>query len=320
MPRYMNPIGAGGTVTPAFTAITGPGSRMAMTRKIGYGMLGVAIVLLLIGGAGFYLLNSQIQVVEKQEADRRAEVGSSQQIARRYDATMADFDATKLQLQYLEQPEAQDMFVPTMLQQLEQLATSYNCQIKSITPQALLPGSSGAAGASGAAASPAAAAAQPASSGSSSTAAAGPQISYQIMPLSVSMSGSYSQVMHFIYDLTRFKKVVTVKSISLRPESNSASAASGPPPVDADLQLLTYVFQQDVSTEPGATISPTSAAGSTATSATATPTQSNAADFINKPISAALNVQKTSEERVNGAGMQSQPSTPTLPTNPNLGK
>jgi Tfp pilus assembly protein PilO len=338
MRKYMNPIGAGGVASPAATDFNSPGARMAIARKVGYFMLGIAVLLLLLGCVGFYLLNGQIQSVQKVEADKRAQVGSSQQITRRYDATLAEYNATELQLKFLEKPQPQNMYVPTMLPQIQTLAQTSDCQIKSIAPQALV------------------ASAPPAAAGSSPSATVtGPVVEYEIMPVNIDMTGTYSQVMHFVYNLTQFPKIVTVKSISLHPASGTPTApgSKAATEVEADLQLQSYVFQDDdtsptgsasapatattaaaptsssrpAAVSPAITASPTAAAVSSTpanASAKANPASSASSDpavqAINGPIAAALNVQSQTEQRVESSGLQSEPTTPTLPINKNLGK
>jgi Tfp pilus assembly protein PilO len=274
-------------------------------------MIGIAVLLFALGGAGLFLLQSQVRAVEKQEADTRAEVGSSQQIADRYDSTMAQYQATQKQLQYLEAPEPANMYVPTMLQQLEALAKSYNCQIKTITPSAMVASSSSPSGNG-----------SPASSGATtnSKSTTGPQLVYSIMPVSLALSGSYAEVMHFIYNLTRFKKVVTVKSVALRPEANPATTpgkTATAPQVDATLELQVYVF----ATAPTAPTTASSGAAATGQpQTTPTPAQPGPAAAITRPVTAALAIQGATQQRLAGAGLAPQPMTQTLPINSKVGK
>ena len=260
MPKYMNPIGAAGTAVPVTPDFGGPGARMALARKFVYAMLGISVILLLLGVGGFYLLNGQIQSVEKEEADKRAQVGSAQQITSRYDGTLAEYNATNDQLRFLEKPQPENMYVPTMLPQLQALAETYGCQIKSITPGAI-------------AANTPAAASSSSSSGGTPT---GPAISYQIMPLAVDITGTYSNLMHFVYDLTEFPKIVTVKSLSLHPGGgNAPPGQKGAEIVDASLGLQTYVFNEDNS----ATTVPTSMPIGSAPATTNSRANSNVAAF-----------------------------------------
>jgi Tfp pilus assembly protein PilO len=279
---------------------------MAMTRKFGYGMFGVAILLLVLAAGGFYLLNGRIQAVSKTEADKRAQVGSAKQITSRYVATLDQFNATKNQLRFLEVPQALNMYVPTMLPQIQKLAQSYGCQIKAFTPGPV-------------AAPDTKSATSGASTGTATGDATGPQLAYQVMPLKLDMVGTYSQIMHFVYDLTQFPKIITVESISLHPgAANTAVGAKTATKVEASLSLQSYVFPDAAESAAAAASAPDGASKpiSPAVAASSDP----AAQAINRPIAAALSVQSQSQKREDSAGLQSQPTTPTLPTNKNLGK
>ncbi len=45
------------------------------------------------------------------------------------------------------------------------------------------------------------------------------------MTLTMSLTGTYSQVMSFVYHLTRFPKMVTVKSLNLTPGTGGIGGA-----------------------------------------------------------------------------------------------
>ena len=286
--------GAGGAAGP--TALK-PIAQMASTRRTTRALFAVAGLLLAGACGGFYMLNTQIQSIPRIEADKEAQVGSAQQVARRFDATQADYAQTKAQLRFLEDAVPANAYVPTLLPQLQKLAAAYGCQVTSIKP--------GAVGGS---------APTPAASGS---AVAAPL--YDEMPLTLALTGSYSQVMHFVYSLTRFEKVLTVKTIGLHPGTAGPATPGvklGAQPLAVDLDLVAYVFR-DNPRDRRLSDAPKSTAVSLGSVSANRAAQSDVVgETMIRPVAAAQGVQSASQERVTSAGLTAQPAPPTMPVNP----
>jgi hypothetical protein len=235
-------------------------------------LLGIAGAVFVIGAGIAYLLLNQISVAQTRVINLQAQAGSSAQIAHRYHSTVDDYNTTTAQLAFLEPPSDQNKYVPTLLQQLQVLAQTTGLQVLSVQPGAIeAPAAKAASGTSSAAvpgtssATPAASAA-PAASTTSTKAAAAP--SYQTLPVALQVSGTYRQIMKFVYALPKFPKILCLKRISLAPGGSQGAApgksTSSEPVLAASLSLEAYVF-------------PVSASGGTATLApnvlTASPDQ-----------------------------------------------
>jgi Tfp pilus assembly protein PilO len=221
--------------------------RSLVLRRTMHVMAGVAGLLLIVGGCGFYFISAQIQAANKNEADKQAEVGSSEQIAQRYDATVTAYNESCGQLRYLENQVAPNAFVPTLLPQMQKLAESFGCSVQSIRPGALQ------AGPTAGAATPAATTPATAASTTASAAAAAPP-EYQTMPVQMAVTGTYPQLMRLIYSLTRFPKVIALNSIALHPGAPSGGPSTAPADnVSASLAMTAYLFPQDDSQLPAVT-------------------------------------------------------------------
>ncbi len=298
-----------------------PGGQTALLKKTTYGMMGAAGVLLLGAGAGFFLISGKIQAAQAVAATKQGQVGSDSEIAKKFGDTLSAYKATQSQLKYLEKPGPASLYVPTLVPQVQKLAQSYGCTVKSLSPGAVMNANgSPTDSATTPAPSPAAGA-----STDASTAAAQP--AYQTMILTMSLSGTYSQVMGFVYHLTRFPKMVTVKSLNLSPGTGGiggpqTSAPSGPQQVSVDMTLMAYIFNPPADApdteEPSSTTDASAKLGSF--SAAHSAEDDVMQTQVQQPVSAAMSVQQSSVERVQSAGLQAQPTPPTLPTNPALRK
>ena len=295
-----------------------PGGQTALLKKTTYAMMGAAGVLLLGAGAGFFLISGKIQAAQAVASTKQGQVGSDTQIAKKFDDTLRAYKATESQLKYLEKPGPASLYVPTLVPQVQKLAQSYGCTVKSLSPGAVMDANGSPVG------SPTAPASAAGVSTDSSSAAAQP--AYQTMILTMSLSGTYSQVMSFVYHLTRFPKMVTVKSLNLSPGTGGiggpqTSAPSGPQQVSVEMTLMAYIFNPSSDSQDSATQNST-----TGEVKLGSITASHAAEEdvlqaqVQQPVSAAMSVQQSSVERVQSAGLQAQPTPPTLPTNPALRK
>lgn len=207
-------------------------SAMNMTRKVTQVCLLMAIVILLAGGAGLYLLNNQIGDAQKREAAKEALVGSNKQIASRYDTALMGFNQSQSRLQYLEASLPQNEYVPTLIEQLQSLAKSTSLVVQEVRPspitQAMAAAPTAPAGGSG---------------DSDSGGSAAPRqvpLSYSTMNVDLTVDGTYAHIMRFIYDLPHFPKILSVQSITLHPDQNSL--------LSAKMTITAYVFDpsQDI--------------------------------------------------------------------------
>ncbi len=213
-------------------------------------LIGVSVVLLVGGACGFYLLHNKQIEADKVVDEKQAQVGSNEQIARKYQVTLDAYNATMEQLKFLEPAMTKQSYVPTMVQQLQRYSTADHLKVVTVRPGQMTDpvAPTKAAGASGG------------STASTTTKAAPPP--YRQMTMQVSVEGTYTQIMAFVYHLTRFPKIVSVQSISFSPHvAASDTAAFGKSPLlGADIGLIAYVFD-DVKPAPASNGTVTTLAG-----------------------------------------------------------
>ena len=205
----------------------------------------LAVAVLVVGGSGIFLLSTRIQNANKEAARREAEAGSSQQIASRYQTTLDTYDETAGQLQFLEASVTQKEFVPTLLQQLQGLGESTQLTVTSVRPGPIV------------SATPTPPATPRLEGGSDSAPAkkAAP-LPYDIQPIAISATGTYPQLMRFVYSLPRFPKILSLQSVTLHPgaadKTDGVKAAKDATSITADIVLNAYVFNADAAPGPDA--------------------------------------------------------------------
>ncbi|MEO7719242.1 MAG: hypothetical protein ABIY70_23835 [Capsulimonas sp.] len=198
----------------------------ASPKKIAQGLAGFGGLILICGSAGVLALNSQISALRNKADTREAEVGSSEQVAKRFELTQNSYNETLEQIKDLESSVSQSSYVPTLLQQLQALAASTHLTVSAVRPLPPPPP-------------------PPVVSGSSSTKKKAPP-PYDTLDISVDVKGTYANTSTFLYSLTRFPKIVSVSSAQMRPES--AGPDQNPlssPTVATSLHLTAYVFHDD---------------------------------------------------------------------------
>jgi len=197
-----------------------------------------AVAILLVGGALIGLLNAQVGKLQLEADNRQAQVGSSEQVAQRYDMTRRSYDDTIDHLKYLETSVTSTTYVPTMLQQIQTLAQTTHLQVTSIRP-----------GAVQAAAPPKPSPTDTSSTPSTDTTATAPAKKappYDTINISLEVTGTYRQTAAFLYDLTRFPKIVAVTSAALHPDSASPSQDPlGSPNIHSTLTITAYLFHDN---------------------------------------------------------------------------
>ncbi len=198
----------------------------------------VAGVTLVVGIAILCLMNARIGDLQKTARDKEAKVGSNEQIARRYDATLATYNATKARAQFLETSVSAKSYVPTLLQQLQSLASQTQLTVDAVRPGAIT----------------APVVAKPAGSADGSTAPdttvkAPPRPPYDTLGIDVDVTGSYTHTIAFLYGLTRFPKIISVDAAQISPGSATPAAAGSPISLlTTKLHLTAFVFHDSPAT------------------------------------------------------------------------
>ncbi len=220
------------------------GSGAGTVRRAMQVLLGLTVIVLLVGGAALFLLNGQVRTVQAAVDAKEAQVGTSEQIARRCQETEATYNATLARTQFLKSSVSTKAYVPTLLQQLQTLATATHLTVTAVRPGAI------------AAPVPAAHPAGDAAASSDSVRHAPPP-PYDTLDISVDLNGTYADTVSFLYGLTRFPKIVSVTGVQLHPGSGSSgppgsslasagrAGASAAPVVATNLHLTAFVFHDD---------------------------------------------------------------------------
>ncbi len=194
----------------------------------------IAGLSLVTGVAVLLLMNARIGALQNSARDKEAKVGSNEQIAKRYDSTLATYTATKARAQFLESSVSAKSYVPTLLQQLQNLAGQTHLTVDAVRPGAIT---------APAAPKPAAPADSSSASSSDTTTKKAPPPPYDTLGIDVDVTGSYANTVAFLYGLTQFPKIVSVDAAQISPGSASSSApgASGPT-LSTKLHLTAFVF------------------------------------------------------------------------------
>jgi Tfp pilus assembly protein PilO len=204
-------------------------SSIKRMKQLTYALLTVAILVLVAGGAGAYLVNAQCVSAQAVVDQKERIVDDNQEIAARYQDTLNNYNSTSTKLSFLEGAVSQNTYVPTLVQQIQHLATSTKLTVATIRPGSIV-------------APPAAPAPVP---GSTPAAAPAPPVPYSTMTITLDVAGTYPQIMSFVYSLPKFPKIVSVQSITLHP----GAPGNGEPSLTAEISLSAYVFDQDATTD-----------------------------------------------------------------------
>ncbi len=206
-----------------------PAKKMMLTLVAGAG------VVLLGGGGILFGLNSKLTGLQTIAGQKESEVGSSQQIAQRFQTTQDSFNETQGRIKFLESAVAPKSYVPTLLKQLQTLAQTTHLQVTSVRP-----------GPPPVAPPPAA---KPADSSAPAADAkkAPPPPPYDVVPIDVDVTGTYADTATFLYNLTRFPKIVAVIGAQMHPNPLPAGVNQlSSPTVTTNLHLVAFMFHDDV--------------------------------------------------------------------------
>lgn len=196
-------------------------------------LFGVAVLVLIVGGAVIYLMNTQIQGLNAAVANKESQVGSSEQIAQRYEQTQAAYDTVAAQTQTLEASVSPKSFVPTLLKQVQALATQTHLTVNSFRPGDIV--------------SPTPPADAKTADGDKDVAKKkAPPPPYDTMDINLAVTGTYADTATFLYGLTTFPKIISVASVQMAPGGGSAAdSAGGSPILSTNLHLTAFVFHSD---------------------------------------------------------------------------
>ena len=210
-------------------------------KKATQAFAGVAALTLVAGGGLVFWLNGHIRDGQAAVASKEAEVGSSEQVAKRLDATKATYDQMNSRVAFLEASVAEKAYVPTLLQQFQTLAAATHLTVATVQPSAQsrppprrLP--------------PPKAAEAPSPPGPPRRRPRkrSPRPPYDTMNVSLSVVGTYADTVTFLYDLTQFPKILSVESAQFSPGGGASQPGmKAVPQVTTQLKLTAFVFHDD---------------------------------------------------------------------------
>ena len=211
------------------------GSSAAQSAKRMMMVLMGGAGLVLLGGSGILLgLNSHLTSLQTMAAQKEQEVGSSEQITKKYETTLDSYNKTQSHIQFLEASVSPKSFVPSLLGQLQTLAATTHLNVMSVRP----------------AAPPPAPPPPVKSTSADGTAPADPKKAvppaYDTINIDVDVTGTYADTAMFLYSLTRFPKIISVTSVQMHP--GAIPAGSGPyasPSVSTNLKLIAFMFHDE---------------------------------------------------------------------------
>ena len=196
-------------------------------------MLSGGAGLVLLGGGGLLVgLNSELTGRQTLAGQKEAEVGSNEQIAKRYQTTLDNYTDTQGRIKFLESSVTPKSYVPTLLGQLQSLAASTHLLVTSVRPAAPPPPAPPPA--------PKPASADGSAPLDAKKAAPPP---YDTLGVDVDVTGTYADTATFLYDLTRFPKIISVVGAQMHP--NAAAPGAGSPTVSTSLKLVAFMFHGD---------------------------------------------------------------------------
>lgn len=207
-----------------------PPAKQAMFILIG------AAGLILLGGGGLLAgLNSRVTGQQTVAQQKEAEVGSSEQIAKRYQTTLDNYNDTQSRMKFLETSVSGKAYVPTLLGQLQSLAAATHLTVTAVRPTTPPP--------------PPAPVAKPASadgSGAAIDAKKPVPPPYDTLNIDVETIGTYADTATFLYSLTRFPKILSVTGAQMHPNALAIGASpTASPTVTTSLKLVAFVFPDD---------------------------------------------------------------------------
>jgi len=201
-------------------------------------LLAAITAFLFFGCAGaFMFANSKLKEAQSALKSKQQEVEDSRRIAQRLADAEAAYRSAQAQLGKLEKSVSERAYVPTLLRQIEQLGVATHLKVTSIRPavpeaaQAKKPAS-----ASGQEAEP-----DQEKSNQAQAAKPEPPKPYDTQPIDIEVSGSYWNVMSFLYQITSFPKILEVNSVDLEP--SAPAQTPGSPKLLAKLKLNAFIFK-----------------------------------------------------------------------------
>jgi Tfp pilus assembly protein PilO len=200
----------------------------------------------LAASVGLYLWQSaEMAEVQHQVDAKRAEVASGEKIASRLKRVEEEYAMTSGQIKFLETSVTANEYVPTLLRQMEQLASSVSLKVNSVRPT-MEP-------------------APPPPTDPEARKKAPPPPPYDKIHIDMDIAGSYWSTAKLLYRLTEFPKIMSVESVQITPQGGKPESRTSPN-LGVRLRLTGFIFPND-----GKTVLPAPATAAATAPAGASP-------------------------------------------------
>jgi Tfp pilus assembly protein PilO len=174
-------------------------------------VLGVFLGLeVLACGGAIYSLQSKRAATERTLAAKEANLQTVRVVSASLPALQEDFHLIQTQLAHLEKSLPAEAYVPTLLGQVEQVALANKLRIAEFRPK-------------------------PLRASSTEEAPEGPKK----FEFDLTVNGTYVNVQRFLLSLTRFRKILALTDLNLRPVGDAPKGTN--PPLNGQLTFTAYL-------------------------------------------------------------------------------
>jgi len=196
----------------------------------------VAAVLLVALCTSYYVLSTELQKATGELESKAKMVDDSKKIAARLVEVEQNLLDAKMELSDLEVAVASHAYIPTLLEQIEQLGNTTSLRVYSVrpapkeAPQPIKKASENSEQSNNGA-----------SQNNEHQQAAKPK-PYEELKIDIEAEGKYFEIRNFMFHLTRFPKIVGVNTVQLSPTGVSRGFHS--PDLQARFNITAYIFPE----------------------------------------------------------------------------
>lgn len=196
--------------------------------------LSVLLGVVLLGTGGlFWLQRGWLAQTTQQLQEKELELHDGQRIARRRDEARASLEADRALIANLEPGVSNAAYVPTLLKQLEQLASTTKNRVIGVRPQMSTQGPTKLEQRRDPDA-------QSKEGGSDKKAEKKVEEPYTRLEIEVNLEGRFASVQSFVDQLMRFPKIVAVEQLSLKPKTGDDHPAGT---LEVQLKVTAFIMK-----------------------------------------------------------------------------
>ncbi len=214
-------------------------------------LLGVVLGIVILAAAGLYVaISSKSAQLSQELAASKKRLAESRQLASRLVQCQNEYRAVEAKLTHLETFMPTAAYVPTLLQQIEDLAIKNHCTVVSIRPEDK-PAASAKSSGSAEEGKSAGSAAGSASTSENYTNTPAPQksdriagIDYDSQEFSIDIQGKYWDLVHLVEGLNSFPKIVAIGSVNIAPSPSAAGSGKVSHDLNLHIQMTAYLLKE----------------------------------------------------------------------------